>query len=316
MGGGVVTDLLGLGVLLGVGLALYLLVLIAWTAWGLTHPRRRTYAAAVARGIPGDPSELDEPRAFEDRVVRALGHDLPVWEIGGDDADGPVVIMTPGWSDSRVGALVRLGVMVPNARRVIAWDPPGKGEAPGFCTLGTREVALVRALADEVAPREPVVLMGWSLGAGVSIAAAARSPGRFVGVVAEAPYRRAMTPARGVLRARRLPHRANLGPAYALLGTLFGVGPAWRGYDRAAHAANLRCPLLVLHGAEDPVCPIGDGRAIASAAPQGRIVETENAGHNNLWTVASSRERQTEAVAGFLRSVRGAAAGPAPTIPA
>lgn len=311
-------DLLGLGALLGVGLVVYLAVLIAWTAWGLTHPRRRTYAAAVARGIAGDPSELDAPRTFTDHVVRAGGRDLPVWEIPGDDADGPVVIMTPGWSDSRIGALVRLGAVVPHARRVIAWDPPGKGEAPGICTLGTREVALVCALADEVAPGEPVVLMGWSLGAGVSIVAAARSPERFAGVIAEAPYRRPMTPARGVLRARQLPHRLNLAPAYALLGTVFGVGPTWRGYDRADHAARVRCPVLVLHGTEDPVCPIDDGRAIAAAAEATApvmLVETPGAAHNNLWTVASNRERQTEAVAEFLRSVRASESSPAPTIP-
>ncbi|MEZ6318391.1 MAG: hypothetical protein R3B49_06505 [Phycisphaerales bacterium] len=55
--------------------------------------------------------------------------------------------------------------------------------------------------------------------------------------------------------------------------------------------------------------------AAAEAAPA-TLVETAGAGHNNLWTVASNRERQTEAIGGFLRSVRAAATDPAPTIPA
>lgn len=303
--------MIGLGVLLAIGLALYLAVLTGYTAWSLTHPRRRTYAVALARGMPGDPSELATARAFEARVVRAGGRELPIWDIPGDAPGGPAVIMTPGWSDSRLGSLVRVEAVLPHASRVIAWDPPGKGEAPGHCTLGTREVGLVLALIDEVAPGEPVVLMGWSLGAGVSIAAAARAPGRVAGVIAEAPYRKPLTPVRGVLEARRLPHRFNLRPAYAILGTVFGVGPRWRGFDRAAHAAGVRCPVLVLHGTADPVCPIADGRAIAEAAPRGRIVETEGAAHNNLWTVASYRERQSEAVGAFLGSLAAIAPNPA-----
>lgn len=38
-------------------------------------------------------------------------------------------------------------------------------------------------------------------------------------------------------------------------------------------------PVLVIHGAEDPVVPIDNGRAIASAAPNARILELAGVGH-------------------------------------
>lgn len=305
-------DLLGLALLLGVGLALYLAALSLYTAWTLTHPPRRTYASAVARSLPGDPGELDAPRPFEARALPGPRGPIPIWDLPADHPHGPTVVMTPGWADSRLGALARLPAVLPHARRVIAWDPHGLGDAPGACTLGTREVdALLALLAAECAD-EPVVLFGWSMGAGVSIAAAARRPQGIAGVIAEAPYRVPATPARGVLDARHLPHRVNLPLALTGLGTCFGVGPAWRGFDRATLAARLRCPLLVLHGTRDIICPIEDARAIAHAAPHGRLVETPEAGHNDLWTDPRWADRQAAAVGELLAGVR----APGPTIPA
>src|SRR5689334_9666437 len=126
-------------VILAAGLALLWCAAVAYTTWMLTHPPRRPYAAAVARGRPGDPGDLD--RAFESWSVRSRGMDLPVGDVPGDDAAGPVVVMTHGWADSRVGGLVRLPSILPVASRVVLWDLPGHGEAPGTCRLGTVEAA-------------------------------------------------------------------------------------------------------------------------------------------------------------------------------
>lgn len=133
-----------------------------------------------------------------------------------------------------------------------------------------------------------VVLFGWSLGAGVSIAAAARGDARIAGVIAEAPYRRAIDPARAVMAAAGLPHTLNLPPAMASLGIRHGVGPGWRGFDRAELAAKVTTPLLVIHGEVDPVCDPADGQAIAEAAPHGRYVEIPGGTHNGLWTDADT----------------------------
>jgi pimeloyl-ACP methyl ester carboxylesterase len=301
---------IGLAELLAVGLVILWGWAVVFTAWMLTHPPRRTYASAVSRGKPGDPSELARARAFTVWGLRAGGLELPVWDIAGDRPEGPVVVLTHGWGDSRIGALARLEAVAAVASRVIAWDLPGHGEARGVCTLGAREAddlrMLVRRVREEPAGA-PIVLMGWSLGAGVSIAAAEGDRG-IAGVIAESPYRLARTPARNVMRGRRLPWRATLGPAFSLLRLVLGPGLRDRAFDRARHAAGLACPLLVLHGERDEICPVADGRAIAGAAVKGDAMVVATAGHNDLWSEAGHAPACGAAVRAFIERV-GAPAG-------
>ncbi len=53
------SSLIGLAVLLLVGLVIAIIAMTLYTMYMLTHPPRRTYANALARGRPGDPGELD-----------------------------------------------------------------------------------------------------------------------------------------------------------------------------------------------------------------------------------------------------------------
>lgn len=273
----------------------------------LTRPPRRTYASAVARGRAGDPGELDPPRRFESWHLDASTARLPVWDLSGDDPDGPVVIMSHGWGDSRIGALQRLPLVLRGARRVVAWDMPGHGDAPGPSHLGTTEVDDLLRLVERVAASESpgqargIVLLGWSLGAGVSIAAAARAPGGPIeGVIAEAPYRLPSTPASRMLRVMRWPEFGMLGTALWLASWQAPALRRPRDFDRARLASQVPCPLLVLHGEQDEICPIADGRAIASAAPRGAIECFAGATHNDLWQNEHRLARGEAAVRVFL----------------
>lgn len=305
----------GLAILLGTGLASLWIAVAACTAWMLTHPPRRTYASAVARGRPGHPSELTPSLPFESWTFRSRGRELPVWEIRGDDPSGPVVVFTHGWADSRIGGLVRAGPLSAIASRLILWDLPGHGEAPGTCRLGIAEEqdleALLGVLKDPKGREgshtpldpHPLMLVGSSLGAGISIVVAARHPAGIAGVIAESPYRLPATPARNVLRARALPWRLTLLPALRVIGLLTRAGRRlFSGFDRAAHAARLTCPLLVIHGTEDEVCPIEDGRTIAAAAPSGTLARIEGARHNDLWTDPAHAAACAAHVSRFVRS--------------
>lgn len=304
-------DLLGLLLLLAAGLGVFALAVVAFTLRTLTRPPRRTYSWAVARGVPGEPPEVRVPWGRVEHsswTFTSRGRDLPVWDVRGARADGPTAVLTHGWGDSRVVALSRLPALLACCARVVMWDLPGHGDAPGTCTLGTRECDDLVALLGRIGAAGPVVLYGSSLGAGVSIVVAARDAARLgvVGVIAEAPYRVPRAPAERVMRVRGLPWRWNLPVVMALVGARQGYGLSWvagadaGGFDRAAHAANLRVPLLVIHGTRDEVCPIEDGRAIAAAAPDGEIVEVEGGGHNNLWTDDRFIPVCAAAVAGFV----------------
>jgi len=307
--------ILGLAQLLLVGLLLAFLWSVAWTIWRLTHPPRRTYASALARGRPGDPGELPagpggERRTFTSWPLRTIdGLDLPVWDMRGDDPAGPVLIMTHGWGDSRIGALTRAQPLFASVSRVVMWDLRGHGDAPGTSRLGTREVDDLIALIAHVKGDTPecVALLGWSLGAGVSIAAAARDPDRAMCVIAEAPYRLAITPARNVLRGMGLPRGISTRVAFWLLGLDFGVGPSWRGFDRAAFASQLRAQLLVIHGDADDICPIDDARAIAVSSTRAELIEVRGAGHHSLWSTPVVADQFLDRVRAALRAASNAA---------
>jgi len=309
----------GLVELLAAGLALAAAFIVWRTAWRLRNPPKRGYAWALARGLPGDPSELREARAFEAWEVEHEGARLPVWDVQGDDEAGPVVVMTPGWGDSRVGGLARLPAIARAAARVLLWDPAGLGDSSRArgrgsvrWPMGTREHdALLRVLesARERAAwgGRGVVLYGWSAGGGTSIVAGAMEGAEemgVAGVIAEAPYREAWTPAFAVLRLAGMPWRMTGPMAFAALGARLGVGARWRGFDRAEHAARLRVPLLLIHGDADEVCPIEDSRAIREAARDARLVEIPGAGHNNVWTDAAHACVASDAVRGFLARMR------------
>lgn len=300
--------MLGLLVLLAVGLVVYWAALVGVTVWRLTHPRRQTYAWAVARGRPGDPGELDPTLRFRSFSFRGEHHDLPAWEIEGGSPGGPVVVITHGWGESRVGMLRLIEQIAGSASRVVAWDLPGHGESPGVCRLGTGEHRDLIALVGSLDPGAPLVLYGRSLGAGVSIEAARELGDRVALVVAEAPYNIPATPARNVMRLTAMPHRANLVPAFWLMGLRFTRRATWKWFDRRDAARDLGSPLVVLHGADDEICPIADGRSLAEAAG-GTLIEIGGAGHHDLWTdhaeEASRRVRET-----ITAAVQGQAAQP------
>ncbi len=299
-------DIAGLAQLLSIGLVIAVIVATAWTAHRLRHPPRRTPAGASLRNRPGDPGELPSPREFGVWRFEWAGYSLPVWEVPGDDPRGPVAILTPGWGDSRVGAMARFPALLGVCSRVIAWDPPGLGESSkGPWLMGLREQGALLALIERATGAdERVVLVGWSAGAGTSIVAAAEESAlrrRIAGVVAEAPYRLAWTPAFNVLRSIGMPWRINGPLAFGWMGLRLGAGLHWMGFDRAAHAGRLGCPLLVVHGEDDTVCPVQDGRGVA-AAGRGRMLAVPGAGHNDLWTDDRWNDQVASEVAAFIRA--------------
>lgn len=313
---GWLASMIGLGQLLLVGLVLSV-ILVTWiTIHRLRHPPRRTYSWAVARSLPGDPSELEAPREYETIDLTFPKLSTRAWIIPGDAPDGPLIICTPGWGDSKIGILPRLEALVPYASRIVAWDPPGHAEASGAWDFGLRTapmlLEIIRTL--RASDTERVILFGWSMGAGVSIAAAAHdaadNTNLISGVIAEAPYAMPWTPAYRVLHLSGLPWRINGPIAFALLGIMHGVGPRWRAtknglpaFDRTQLAARLTCPLRIIHTDTDEVCPIEDARAIAAAAPDAQLSIIHNGTHNTLWTNPETRSECIEAVGEFLTSV-------------
>ena len=280
---------MGLLILMGWAMGLILVVGTLLLIHRLRFPARLSYGAALAARLPTEAADLGVA-GTELTVTLADGASSPAILLEGGRDAGPLVVLVHGWGDSRFGAMARAPAILPLAWRVLAFDQRGHGDsASRGTTLGVREPADLLAVVRQVdTGGRGVVLLGWSMGAGVAIAAGARwgaEPGgrealpALRAVIAEGPYRQAMGPVGAALRRRGLPVQPFLWLAGGHMD--FWHGPH-AGYDRAALASRLTCPIWVLHGSLDTLCTAEDAKAIAQAAPRGSFVEFANAGHFDL----------------------------------
>lgn len=299
---------MGLLSLILLAIVLLWLFAAAGLVHALTHPKRKTFAVALGRGDPTDPADL-QLQAEEVAFTLSDNARSPGWMIEGRDQGGPTVVIVHGFGDSRYGALKRVPLIAPFARRVVVFDLPGQGESESRHGYGgLREpddvLAVLSQLPPEVSPEDSqqIVLLGSSMGAGVAIAAAAKAEGELrkviVGVIAESPYRLWDEPLHNMFRYKRYPRW----PVIPLAGLWLRLtARGFKDFDRAGYAAQLACPLLVLHGSEDDLCPITSARQIAEAARAGRFVEIEGGGHNDL---PNGHERAyTAAVEDFMKNL-------------
>jgi hypothetical protein len=146
-------------------------------------------------------------------------------------------------------------------------DYPGYGRSSGSPSeeglLATGEAAV--AWARERHPDRPVIVCGWSLGAAVAIATAARHPEEVRGLIALSPWTNLADVAHGIFPA-------------ALVRAMLREH-----YDSLAAAATIRAPALVIHGERDNIIPVDHGQRIAEAlAGPTRWVPVRGAAHNDL----------------------------------
>ncbi|MFL4904201.1 alpha/beta fold hydrolase [Streptomyces sp. MMS24-I2-30] len=234
---------------------------------------------------------------------------------------GPLIVLAHGMGDSRAAYRAVIPPLVAAGYRVAAVDLRGCGESSTDWPAWSRTaiagdlLAVIRHLGG------PAVLVGHSISGGAATIAAAQEPSLVTAVVELAPFTRKQSVRLGDLRIRRFRRgmlrllgagmfgsvplwRSYLDVAYpgvkpadwaerlgrieALLRepgrmkALQGMGrvaPA----DAGAQLGNVRCPVLVVMGTQDPdwADPHAEGTAIVEALPSGlgRLEMIEGAGH-------------------------------------
>ena len=68
--------------------------------------------------------------------------------------------------------------------------------------------------------------------------------------------------------------------SYYPVGTARQLVAALAAKGRLARLANVKVPTLVVHGIDDPLVPVENGRRVAAAVPGARLREFEGMGHN------------------------------------
>jgi fermentation-respiration switch protein FrsA (DUF1100 family) len=131
-------------------------------------------------------------------------------------------------------------------------------------------------------PSERLILFGESLGSAVALDLAVSHPCR--GLILESPFTSIRDMARVVL-------------------PFLPVGPLLRTrYDNISKITRLRVPLLVLHGEDDEIVPLAQGRRLFAAAPEPkRFFAIPGAGHND--TYVGGGEAYWRALADFVEAL-------------
>lgn len=194
---------------------------------------------------------------------------LPVW-LAEPRGARPWVVVFMGNAGSLAVHEDRLAALVEAGYGVAAMGYRGGGGVPGAPSEAVLKAdaarlwtGLDRLAGQRVAERDRVI-WGISLGTGLAVWLAARSDER--AVVLESPFTRLCDAAR---------HRYPWIPACLLLRD--------ERYDSVDLIDRIDSPLLVLHGQQDRVVPLAQGRALAAAAKQPKALHVyRNAGHNDL----------------------------------
>jgi pimeloyl-ACP methyl ester carboxylesterase len=231
-------------------------------AGGLLHPARHSVSE-----IPPGCANKD----FEGDGITLRG-----WQCQARGKRRGTVVYLHGIADNRGSSSGTIDRFTRNAFDVVAYDSRRHGDSGGeVCTYGFLEKRDLRRVVDTL-PRQPVVLVGTSLGAAVALQEAAADP-RITAIVAAESFSDLRTAAAG---------RAPWFLPAPVVRKAFVIAEQRGGFlvdavSPMEAARSIRAPVLLIHGAEDRETPPSHSQRIfeALAGPR-RLILVPGAGHN------------------------------------
>jgi uncharacterized protein len=255
--------LVSLGGILLIALGVGASQLPAAGAGALLHPARRR--------VSGGP-----PPTCEDATFTGEGLDLKGWRCHGLLPRRGTLVYLHGIADNRTSAAGVIDRFGQRGFDVVAYDSRAHGESAGdVCTYGffeKRDLDRVLRTVD----LGPIVLFGTSLGAAVALQEAA-SDARVTAVIAAETFADLRTVA-----TERAPFFFTSG----IIASAFQIAERQGRFEvdavsPVAAAANIRIPVLLVHGAADSDTPPDHSRRVLAAlAGPKRLILVPGARHN------------------------------------
>jgi pimeloyl-ACP methyl ester carboxylesterase len=264
---------------LTVGALLAGLAVIGWRGSTIVL-RRRTPDPADSP----DNYDLDATRvSFSSRD----GTPLIGWWLAPVRPNGATLIICPGHNGSMDGDMGQAAELVRAGFRVLLFDYRAHGASGGSqVTFGAREHLDVAGAINWLEERHNITrvgLVGFSMGAGVALLTAALDE-RVGAVVADGTINRVSDALLGLGRTKGIPPEAMLLPAWSILITASLRARIWiPEADPIRWVSEANCPVLFVHGADDPFNTMHGVGALAAASPRGQLWLVEGAGHRDAY---------------------------------
>jgi fermentation-respiration switch protein FrsA (DUF1100 family) len=267
--------------------------LLAITAYALRRPLTNAMLFYPVRGQDRTPEDLGLP--YEEVWIRASdGVRTQAWWIPGRP-DAAVVLFFHGNAGTIADRLENAAMLRALGPTVVLAEYRGYGDSEGKPSERGFEADALAALAEvrQRAPDRPVVVFGRSLGGAVATHVAATEA--VDGLAVESAF----TSLREVA-----------GKALALP---FAGALAAYDFDVAGKIGRVEAPVLVIHGEDDELVPVGMGRRLyerAGAAPWRRLHLVPDGDHNS--TLSAGGPDYWQAWKDFLNAVMAPTKGSAP----
>ena len=226
----------------------------------MVYPFDASYATPVLAG---------EPRLAEARFVTDDGEELVVWRAPAETGK-PTLLYLPGNAGGLKDRVARFGRLLDQGYGVTALAYRGSSGSTGrpdeaSLTSDAASLALVERA-------RPLVLYGESLGTAIAIKLAGRGLGD--AVILEAPFTSISELVESQYPNEDLDHL---------------ITQRWESLESAPAMTQ---PLLIIHGTDDRIVPIGMGQAIFEKAGSARkrFYEVPGADHEGIWTDSAQAE--------------------------
>lgn len=254
--------------------------------------------------IPRPVDEMPPTALAPDAEVQSIpvpdGITLCAW-YAGCGPGAPLVIFFHGYSTEKTRLLREAREIHEMGASVLLVDFRGSGgSSENYATLGWREaddVATAVRYAQENLPHSALVLYGQSMGSAAILRAIHALNVRPDAVILESVFDTMCDAIRARFRAMGVPAF----PAAELLafwgGRQFGFNAF--AHNPVAYASAVTCPVLFLHGTDDPRAPVAQARRVYAAVPGAKeFVAFDGVGHASY--AAAHPDAWRAAVRAFL----------------